>query len=441
MEVQEATVEETIRMSKKERNWLIELRQVWEGKQSIRDAQAKLGGSYRQARRRFRRFIEKGDAGLCHMSRGRPSNRAKPPEIREAMVGLYREKLMGWGPTQAAEQLGEWGYEAGGETLRRWLLAAGLWTRHRDRAAHRKRRERREHFGELVQMDGSFHPWLPGLQKALCLMVMVDDATGTKLARFYEQETTFAAMEMLKLWAGRYGVPCALYTDRKDVYVLCEKDARRATERGEEPLTQFGKACARLGVKVIAAHSPQAKGRVERANGMLQDRLVKQLALHNIKTIEEANAFLEGGYMDKLNEKFARPPASKANYHRAKPEERELFEALSAEDTRTVANDWTVRHGNKSYQILAGNTNLPPAKGQVTVQKRLDGSLHILYRGMEVAYEEITEKPKETALQQTAMAPKPFRRKSRWVPPENHPWRLAARQAAAPPRQTAQRRP
>ncbi len=137
--------------------------------ETIKDAQMKFGGSYRQARRRFRRLVEKGDKGLCHPSRGRPSNRAKPPELREEILKRYSEKLDGWGPTHAAEQLGEWGYEVDHETLRRRLIAHGLWKRRRDRKANRKRRERREHFGEPVQMDGSFHPWLQGLKKALCL--------------------------------------------------------------------------------------------------------------------------------------------------------------------------------------------------------------------------------------------------------------------------------
>lgn len=411
-------VEETIRMSKRERNWLVELRLVAEGKEKLKDAQAKLGGSYRNAKRRLRRLREEGDAGLVHKSRGHPSNRAKPGQVKEQALGLYREHLMGWGPTQAAEKLEEWGVVVDHETLRRWLLKEGLWARARKRKAHRRRRERKEHFGELVQMDGSFHLWLPGSERQICLMVMVDDATGRVWARFFEEETTLAAMELLGRWAELYGIPCALYTDGKSVYVPDDNALQRARDRGEAALTQFGKACARLDIRIIRARSPQAKGRVERMNGTLQNRLVKELALRKITRIENANAFLDGDYLESLNQKFARLPASETDYHRPIPEGEELQASLAIEETRTVGNDWTVRHNNGLYQITGPNHRLPPAKGTVTVRQRLDGSLHMYYRNQEVRFSPIASRPAPPKT-----APARTEARTKWVPPPNHPWR------------------
>lgn len=410
-------MEETLRMSKRERNWLVELRLVAEGKERLKDASAKLGGSYRNARRRLKRFRAEGDSGLVHRSRGRPSNRSKPAEERDLALRLYRERLPGWGPTLAAEKLGEWCVEVDHETLRRWLLEAGLWARARKRKMHRRWRQPKEHFGEMVQLDGSPHDWF-GTGEKCCLMNQVDDATGCSFALFFPHETTGAAMRVLMGWIERYGIPCALYTDRHTIYITDREPTREEIEKDLLPRTVFGEACRKLGIRIIPASSPQAKGRVERKHGMYQDRLVKELALRGIQTMEEANAFLVSGYLAGLNDKFARVPASPVDYHRPVPEGQDLDAVFVFEETRKVGNDWTVRYANRLYQITGPSRFLPPAKGTVVVQERLDGSLHICYRGQEVRFCVIGSRPASAAAE--PVRPKV---KAMWIPPPDHPWR------------------
>ena len=237
--------------------------------------------SYRQAKRLYRRYRVEGAKGLKHRSAGRPSNRATEPRQRDRALALIREKYSGrvderFGPTLAAEHLAsEDGVTVDHETLRRWMVAAGLWSRARKRSPHRRRRERKAHFGELVQLDGSFHPWFEDRGPHSCLLTLVDDATGRSLGRFGAQETIWAAVAILRAWIARSGIPRALYTDWKNVYVRRPNQEERAT--GAEPLTQFGRMCAALAIKIIPASSPQAKGRIERNHGTHQDRLVKKL--------------------------------------------------------------------------------------------------------------------------------------------------------------------
>src|SRR5208282_1052066 len=238
---------------------------------SLVQAAKRMAVSYRQAKRQWKRYQAHGSAGLVHGNVGRASNRAKPASLRRRVRGLIGKNYGGepgkrFGPTLAAEHLAEEeGIDLGVETLRGWMLEAGLWSRERRGRAHRQRRERKAHFGELVQMDGSFHDWLEGRGPRGCLMNMVDDATGTTLCRMGEEETIWAAVGVLKAWIERHGVPQALYPDWKNVYVR-EANAEER-QRGEEPVTQFGRMCQRLGIRIVAASSPQAKGRVERNHG------------------------------------------------------------------------------------------------------------------------------------------------------------------------------
>src|SRR5215470_4739838 len=268
-------------MSEKELGRVGVLARVKSEELGVVDSAQLLRVSYRQAKRLWKRFREEGAAGLQHRSAGRPSNRAHDTKFRRKVLRLVREKYGGavgerFGPTLAAEHLVfEDGLKIDAETLRRWMLAEGLWSRERKRRRHRKRRERKEHFGELVQMDGSFHAWLEGRGPEGCLIDLVDDATNTTLARLGEQETIWAVADALRAWIEQYGVPLALYVDWKNLY----KRPANARERlrGEEPITQFGRMCAKLGIAVIAASSPEAKGRIERVHGTHQDRLVKKL--------------------------------------------------------------------------------------------------------------------------------------------------------------------
>src|SRR6202790_4606336 len=286
-------------------------------------AAALMAVSYRQAKRLYRRYRAEGAAGLKHRGAGRASNRATARKGRERVLALVRQKYGGtvderFGPTLAAEHLGtEDGVTVDHETLRRWMLAAGLWSRARKRSPHRRRRERKAHFGELVQMDGSFHLWFEDRAPASCLLTLVDDATGTSLGRLGAQETIWGAVGVLRAWIERYGIPQALYTDWKNVYVRVANAEERAT--GAEPLTQFGPMCATLGIKIIPASSPQAKGRIERNHGTQQDRLVKKLRRKGIADPEAANTFLETAYWADHNARFAQPPASADDFHGVRP--------------------------------------------------------------------------------------------------------------------------
>ena len=418
-------------MSTKERRRMLIFERVKEGQLRLLEASRRLDISYRQSCRSYRRYREEGAKGLIHRNRGRPSNRAKPHEFRLEVVKRYDEKYEEFGPTFAAEKLAEDGFVLDHETLRRWLLAAGIWKKKRRRRKHRSRRERRAHFGELVQLDGSHHCWFGREHSSSCLMNMVDDATGTTLSSMAEEETTEAAMRTLWSWIERYGVPKALYTDKKNVFVTDREPTIEEQLADLEPLTAFGKACHKLGIEIITANSPQAKGRVERNHGVYQDRFVKELKLKGIKTIEGANELLGGGFVDNLNAKFAREPKDPKDYHRPVPKGLNLDEVFSFEETRVVMNDWTIRYQNRMLQVLKDNRVLPRPRAKVVVRTLLDGQIQLLHQGKKLKFEPITssirpvvERAKHKAAQS---GPSPSRsdpdgRKKR-IPSQTHPWR------------------
>jgi transposase-like protein len=379
-------------MSQKEWERKRVMQQVQAGRLTLQKASDVLNVSYRQAIRISQRFKAEGAKGLVHRSRGRRSNRRCPEAFRLKVLKRYvaRYQAFELGPTLLAEKLAAEGLVVDHETLRRWLLAEGHWSKQRKRAAHRQRRARREHFGELVQMDGSHHPWFGAQHPKACLMQLVDDATGTTLALLAEEETTEAAMQLTWQWIERYGVPHALYTDKKNVYVTDREPTLEEQLADVEPLTTFGKACKKLGIEIIPANSPQAKGRVERKHGVLQDRFVKELALSGIKTISTANALLEKGFMETLNEKFSQAPLEPQDFHRPVPPSVALADIFCFEEERVLANDWTVRHQNRYYQITRDNKPLPKPKDKILMRRRLNGELVLLYRGRLLEFEALT---------------------------------------------------
>ena len=338
-------------MSMKERERLKVFSRVEAGELKLVEAAGVLGMSYRQSQRMMARYKEEGDGGIVHRSRGRPSNRGVGKERREAVLGRYSERYGDFGPTLAAEKLLVEGFDVDHETLRRWLIEAGLWKVGRKRSRHRSWRERKRYFGEMVQMDGSIHDWFEGQREDCCLMNMVDDATATRRCRFEEEETTAGAMRLLWAWIERYGIPKALYTDKKNVYVPDERVRREAREEGREVFTQFGRACHQLGIRIIAANSPQAKGRVERSHRVYQDRLVKEMRLLGTGTIEDANHLLESGFTDHLNGRFAVEAAEAVDYHRP-AEDVDLAAVFCIEEERSVTPDWMVRFENRFFQLV-----------------------------------------------------------------------------------------
>lgn len=399
------------------------------------DASRLMRVSYRQAKRLWKRFREEGAAGLKHRGVGRACNRVYPPKFRQRVLALVREKYGGgvgdrFGPTLAAEHLGsEDGLWVNCETLRLWMLEAGLWSRERKRRKHRRRRERKEHFGELVQMDGSFHAWLEERGPEGCLIDMADDATNTTFAQMGEQETIWAVADALRAWIEKYGVPMALYVDWKNLYKRPATPGEQL--RGEEPITQFGRMCAKLGIALISASSPQAKGRIERIHGTHQDRLVKKLRRKQITSHEAANVYLRVEYLPEHNRRFARAAARSEDYHRRAPRAAEMDRIFRLESERVVSEDWVVRYANRYFQLEPQSRHHAPARSKVLVCEGRHGSMAIEYRGQVLRWEEILapRKPQSVVENERQCSRVPAVRR-RWVPPAGHPWREAARQAA-----------
>ncbi len=370
---------------------------VKSGRLTLVETATRIKLSYRQTLRVYERFVEQGDAGLVHRRRGEPSNRAYPSTFRAKVLKRYRERYQphDFGPSLAAEKLAEEGLWVDHETLRRWLLAEGDWKKRRKRRAHRMRRERRAHFGELVQLDGSHHNWFGPDKDKACLMNMVDDATSATVGLMEHQETTEAAMNILRRWIEKFGIPVALYTDKKNVYITGRDPSIEEQLADEKPKTTFAKACYKVGIEIIAANSPQAKGRVERSNGTYQDRFLKELALRNITTCTTADKLLANGFTDSLNDKFAVEPLEKEDYHRPLPKGVDLDDIFCVEDERVLQNDWCIRHENRHYQILKENSPLPKPKDKILVRTHLDGRTQLPYRHKPLAFKAITPKQRQ----------------------------------------------
>ena len=379
--------EDRIAMSQRERDILAILRGVVSGDRTVTDAARLLKKSVRQVRRLKGKLKAKGDGALVHGLRGKPSNRRLTATLRRRVLAAYRRRYSDFGPTLACEKLEAEGLMVGVETLRRWLLAAGLWERKRRRDPHRSRRPRRSCLGELVQLDASIHDWLEGRGETLVLITMIDDATSQVVAKFYRHGTVEAHLDLLGIWLRKYGRPLAVYTDRHSIFEPHEKGQPLADPDAE---TQFGRALRELGIELIRAHSPQAKGRVERSFGTAQDRWVKELRLAKAKTCEQANAVLDK-LLPEHNRRFAKPARQPTDAHRRLGRSHRLESILSIQSERVVSNDYVVRFQNRFYQLL------PPAypglrRGRVVIEERLDGSLHIRFGKRYLPYREILER-------------------------------------------------
>ncbi|MDO8795812.1 MAG: ISNCY family transposase [Vicinamibacterales bacterium] len=415
-------------MSARELTRVEVLSRVKAGTLTLRSAATVLAVSYRQAKRLARRYRAEGAKGLQHRSAGGASNHARPAADRARALALVREKYSSpvdgrFGPTLAAEHLAsEDGVTVHHDTLRRWMLAAGLWSRARKRSPHRQRRARQAHFGELVQLDGSFHDWYETRGPRGCLMNLVDDATGRTLARLGDEETIWAAADALRRWIEAYGVPLALYTDWKNVYVRVPNAEEQGT--GAVPLTQCGRMCASLGIQIIAASSPQAKGRVERNHGTHQDRLVKKLRRLGITDAPAANGFLETTYLPEHNRRFAVAPASAEDFHRRIPSRTTLDRVFQLEEARVLSNDWVVRYATRYFQVVR-QSGQAPARSTVVVREASDGAIELRYRGRLMQWTEIAAPVKPTL---PAVRPRLSSAPHRPARPSaDHPWRRDTR--------------
>lgn len=406
-----------LKMSMKERRRLELLCRVRDEVLTLKKASELAGVSYRQMKRMWSRYQAEGDEGLVHRSRGIVSNRAYPSEMREAVLARYEERYPDFGPTLACEYLAQDGWDLDHETLRRWLIGAGLRKKSRRRKAYRKRRERRAQFGELIQMDGSHHDWFEGRRGWAVLMVMIDDATNRTYARFYESESTYAAMDVFARYVRRRGLPQGLYVDRDSIY-RCEREGRLDEElRGEGPETQFARAMRQLQVKLILANSPQAKGRVERRNAVFQDRLVKALRLEQIDTLEAANEYLEKVFLAQLNRRFTCQAREAGDLHRRLPRGLRLVDVLGWEEPRHVQNDWTIRWRNRYFQVDRKHEKLRLPGQKLVVFEKLNGAVELRFRGQVLRYIELPAPPPKKR------AVKKQKERSKYIPPEDHPWR------------------
>ena len=369
-------------MSRKERERLVVFSRLKDKQLSRVAAAAVLGLSLRQVHRLYRRFLDQGDQGLIHRSRGRSSPRRIDAGRQDKALRLYRQIYRGFGPTLLAEKLGaDHGIWISHDTARRWLIAQGLLEKPRRGRRSRRRRVRRTRFGQMLQMDGSHHAWLENRAPRCCLMVVVDDATGQMRGRFYEGETFWAALEMFGRWCGEFGVPASLYVDRAGIY---RSDREATTEElvaKRRPLTQFCRAMKELDVKLILAHSPQAKGRVERANSTLQDRLVKELRVAQIYSIQAANAWLDQSeFFQRLSSQFGVEATDGTDAHR--PVVCDLNQVLCVKEPRSVANDGCVQWKGQSLQLQDAR----PGLRNVEVWEQHDGTLRINGGGKELRF-------------------------------------------------------
>ena len=412
--------EDIIMVRQRELKRLHVIRKVMEGTVTQRDAAGLISLTERQIRRIVKRIREEGDEGIRHKSRGRPSKRKLP--FKERIVELYRERYPDFGPTLFTEKLQEReGITVSRETVRIWLIQEGEWKKHRKRKAHRQWRERKDHFGEMLQMDGSHHDWFEGRGPRCVLMAYIDDATGRVYARFYDYEGTIPAMDSFKKYIAKYGIPLSVYLDKHTTY---KSWARKDEFQEAEPVSQFGRALQELGVKMLYAHSPQAKGRIERLFNTFQDRVVKEMRLKGVSTIGEANRFL-ASYLPVYNRRFSVTPKKNENLHRTVTVELDTILCIKTE--RTLKNDHTIQYNGKLYQIDDGIR----AK-RVVVEELIDGRMRIRHGGVTVAFHEIVQRPIPPEKE------RPFVPKGKGHrPPLDHAWRppwfKKSRKAAAGP--------
>lgn len=362
-----------LRMSRKERDRLKVIDQLNNGLIGQWQAAQWLGITERHVRRVLLRYREHHDQGLVHRGRGKPSNRRIKGEVVARAKELLATRYHDFGPTLASEHLAEDdSIEVSRETVRGWMIELRLWGNQRRKRPHRHRRPRRACFGELVQMDTSDHAWFQDRAPECYLITMIDDATGRKLLRFFEADSTATNMELIKLWIERHGRPLALYTDWASHF---KQTPKRGQKNALKP-TQIERALGELDIRLIAAHSPQAKGRVERSHGVDQDRLIKQMGLLGISTIEAANRFLDEIYLPRMQKKFAVAPASSADAHRS-AEGFDLEAILSTQEPRCVAHDYTVSVDGVAWQIERGEITGGLRRAKVVVERRLDGSMRL----------------------------------------------------------------
>jgi hypothetical protein len=373
----------------------------------------------RQVRRLAKRVRTEGPAGIIHRNRGRVSTRRLGDVVKAKILGLIQRRYADFGPTLAVETMEEKGEaRVSRETLRKWMIEDGLWQVRRKKRAVHAWRERKAHEGDMVQMDGSHHNWLEGRGPQMVLMSYIDDATGRSFGRFYEYEGVYPAMDSLRRYLGLYGRPESVYFDKHSTYKTTRQPDTEELLQGEPAMTQFERALKELEIRVIHAHSPQAKGRIERSYRTLQDRLVKAMRLEGIGNLEDANRFLEV-YWPKYNGKFAKEPREKKDLHRRVTKNLNLDRILCVKKTRTINNGYLIKWRNRMFVVQSPSRTMLGRK--VEVLESFDGRMEFLWNARALTVQEVAEMP--VAKSPRRPAPKRTERKGKYIPPANHPWR------------------
>jgi transposase-like protein len=410
-------------MTQGDRDRLVALKKAKKNLITQREAAAELELSIRQVQRLLNGLKQRGDKAVVHGLRGKPSNRRIDESVQgEAVKILSAPVYEGFGPTLAAEHLGkQHQIEASKETVRQWMIQAKLWRAKKEKV-HRVHtwRPRRSRLGELVQWDTSEHDWLEGRGEKLYLIAMIDDATSRLLARFVRHDSTEENMKLLWSYLEKCGRPLSFYTDKASLFQTAEK--RKRDEPGvdkdavEMPPTQIGRALRELGISWIAAHSAQAKGRVERNFGTAQDRLVKGMRVAGVKTIEQANQYLDQDYLVWWERELTVEPANPDDAHRPLGKSHNLAASLSHVETRQVRNDYTLRWDGKLYQIERQAVTTGLRRANVRVEERLDGSLAVRHGERYLAVKECAaaDKPKAARPAKAAKTHRASGRSSDW---------------------------
>lgn len=418
-------METRLNMGMRERDKLHAIRNVLEKKITQSSTAKILRRSERHVRRLCARVRKMGDRGIVHGLRGLPSNHRLDAELLgQALSALHNPKWEDFGPTYAQQKLDDLcGIKLGITTVRMLMLLTNLWEARRRGATHRAWRERRPCVGMLVQLDGSPHDWLEGRGPWCVLIIYIDDATSRILyGEFVHVEDTLTLMRTTKTYLKRWGRVVAYYVDKDSIYTINRQAAVEEELRDEQPMTQFTRAMSELGIEVILAHSPQAKGRVERGFRTHQNRLVKELRLAEISTMEKANEFLWKTYIPDHNRRYAIDPAEPVDVHKPLLPGHDLAAILSVQIQRQVQNDFTIQHRNRFYQLEKKQPVRLYRKAEITVQERLDGSMQLVFKNRRLNFKAIEKRSSRPVVPSKAAKTGSASRRPR-KPASTHPWR------------------
>lgn len=414
---------ELITLTRQEHERYAIIKRVMKGEMKQAEAADLLDLTDRQVRNLRDKVREKGVRGMAHGNRGKSSPRKMAVELVERIRQVLRERYEDFKPKLASEKL--WTNErirVSDEKLRQIMIEHGLWKARRKRGAIHVWRERKARCGELVQMDGSHHAWLEERGPRLVLMALIDDATGRAWGRFYAYEGVWPAMDVLEGYLRLYGRPQSLYLDRHSTYKTTRQADLDELLRGQEAQTQFTRAAEELGIRVIHAYSPQAKGRVERLFGTLQDRLVKEMRLAGIRTLAEANLFLEGYWPD-FNRQFTKPARDARDVHQPLPRTLNLREIFCLKGTRTINNGYLVRWHGRTLALQ--NPTLAMRRRTAQVLEHEDGRIVIRFLSRDLEHRPVDPQERQAP---PVRPPKPKKSKTgKYIPPTDHPWRRSNR--------------